>query len=183
MGQAEGMEDRPAPPLQGIHHVRVPASDVGASRNWYREVLGFEAVLDFEEEGGLIGTVLSHHSGLATIGLHLDPERAAALLGFCLLALQAEGQSALYDWESISTPSASDTSACATDISACSSKCPTLTACSCNSTRASIRAATRRNRVPSENRLRAQGATTAGSRDSRLGRATSAIDRDSHGND
>ncbi len=98
MGKAEGMEDRPAPPLQGIHHVRVPATDVEASRNWYREVLGFEAVLDFEEEGGLIGTVLSHHSGVATIGLHLDPERATALRGFCLLALQVEGQTALYDW-------------------------------------------------------------------------------------
>jgi catechol 2,3-dioxygenase-like lactoylglutathione lyase family enzyme len=92
------MHDRSTPLLQGIHHVRVPVSDVATSRDWYREVLGFEAVLDFEEEGGLIGTVLSHHSAVTTIGLHLDPERAAALHGFCLIALQVEGQPALYDW-------------------------------------------------------------------------------------
>jgi catechol 2,3-dioxygenase-like lactoylglutathione lyase family enzyme len=98
LGQACGVNDRPTPVLQGIHHVRVPVSDVGASREWYRDVLGFEAVLDFEEEVGLMGTVLSHRSGLATLGLHLDAERAAAMRGFCLLALQVEGQSALYDW-------------------------------------------------------------------------------------
>jgi catechol 2,3-dioxygenase-like lactoylglutathione lyase family enzyme len=92
------MDYRSAPPLQGIHHVRVPVTDVGASRDWYRDLFGFEALLDFEEEGGLVGTVLGLHSGMATLGLHLDLERAAALRGFCLLALQVEGQPALYDW-------------------------------------------------------------------------------------
>jgi len=55
-------------------------------------------MLDFEDEGGLVGTVLNHNSSAMTIGLHLDPERAAALSGFCLLALQVGDAPALYEW-------------------------------------------------------------------------------------
>jgi len=85
------------PPLLGIHHIRVPATDVGASREWYRDTFGFEPVLDYEEEDGLVGAVLRHPSGLA-VGVHRDRDRAAALSGFCLLALEVGTQAELHDW-------------------------------------------------------------------------------------
>ena len=70
----------------GLHHVRVPVSDVMRSRDWYAEVLGFEPRLCFEEEERVVGVVLDHVSGLS-LGLHHQPQTARALRGFCCVAL------------------------------------------------------------------------------------------------
>ncbi|HLX87545.1 MAG TPA: VOC family protein [Acidimicrobiales bacterium] len=90
------MADNAPPPLNGIHHVRLPVSDVVTSCDWYG-LLGFEPVLDYEEEDQLVGVALRHPSGI-TLGLHLAPDRASALAGFCPLALEVDGQAALEDW-------------------------------------------------------------------------------------
>ena len=89
--------DEPSPPLQGIHHVRIPVSDIIVSRDWYTEVLGFEPVLDYEEEDRIVGVALAGEGGV-TVGLHLDPARARSVAGFCILALQVPGQTALGTW-------------------------------------------------------------------------------------
>ena len=75
-----------APEFVGVHHVRLPVSDVLRSRDWYLDVLGFEPILVVEEEGGVTGVVLEHPCGI-TMGLHLEPRRAAALSAFAALAL------------------------------------------------------------------------------------------------
>lgn len=86
-----------SPVLTGLHHVRLPVSDVLASRDWYVEVLGFETRLDEEEETGVVGAVLAHDSGLV-LGLHLDKERAASLAGFVPLALTVASAASLGSW-------------------------------------------------------------------------------------
>jgi len=91
------MKDEADPPLDGIHHVRVPVSDIAVSREWYPDVLGFVPILDYEEEDRVVGVALAHGSGV-TIGIHLDPPRARALAGFCVLALEVPGQEALAAW-------------------------------------------------------------------------------------
>ncbi|HVX20294.1 MAG TPA: VOC family protein [Acidimicrobiales bacterium] len=83
----------PEPPstfVAGLHDVRIPVSDPWASRDWYVALLGCTAVLDLEEESGVVGVVLRHQSGL-TIGLHRDRVRAVALRGFSVLGLTVEG--------------------------------------------------------------------------------------------
>jgi catechol 2,3-dioxygenase-like lactoylglutathione lyase family enzyme len=91
-----------APPegpwLLGIHHVRLPVSDVTASRDWYREVFGLRVVLDEEEENEVVGSVLAMGDG-TTLGLHHDPHRAEALAGFCLLAVAVGGPEILRAWD------------------------------------------------------------------------------------
>jgi catechol 2,3-dioxygenase-like lactoylglutathione lyase family enzyme len=69
-----------------LHHVRVPVSDVIRSQDWYCDVLGFECRLCVEDEDRVVGVVLDHGSGLS-LGLHLQPQAARALRGFCCLAL------------------------------------------------------------------------------------------------
>ena len=76
----------PAVTFVGLHHVRLPVSDVMRSRDWYADVLGFEPRLSVEDEDHVVGVVVHHHSGLA-IGLHYEPGRARALSGFCSVAL------------------------------------------------------------------------------------------------
>lgn len=63
------------PQFRGIHHLRIPVSDVTASTDWYTEVLGLSALLIDEEENEVVGAVLSVDDGPA-IGLHHDPSRA-----------------------------------------------------------------------------------------------------------
>jgi catechol 2,3-dioxygenase-like lactoylglutathione lyase family enzyme len=81
----------------GVYHVRIPVSDVLRSRDWYAEVLGFDPILDYEEEDRLVGVVLTHPSGV-TLGLHLEPDRIPALRGFAILSLCVNTTSELHQW-------------------------------------------------------------------------------------
>lgn len=74
------------PPVERLHHVRLPVTDVMVSRDWYAEVFGFEPILDIEEEDRVTGVALEHPSGLM-LGVHLAPERARALQGFTVFGL------------------------------------------------------------------------------------------------
>lgn len=85
------------PTTLGIHHVRVPVTDVLRSRDWYAEVLGFEAVLDYEEEDRLVGVVLKLPAGEA-VHLHVQPDFAAAMRGFAILALSVGDLAELELW-------------------------------------------------------------------------------------
>lgn len=87
----------PRPSLVGVHHVRLPVSDVLRSRDWYMDTLGFEPILDFEEAEMLVGVVLEHRCAI-TLGLHLEPERALALSGFSAVALCVGARDHLEDW-------------------------------------------------------------------------------------
>lgn len=81
------MSDRPE--ILGLHHVRLPVSDVLASRDWYVETLGLSPLMVTEEEASVIGEALVHDSGLV-VGLHADPDAARSLEGFCVLALSVD---------------------------------------------------------------------------------------------
>jgi catechol 2,3-dioxygenase-like lactoylglutathione lyase family enzyme len=88
---------RRAPEFVGVHHVRLPVSDVLRSRDWYLDVLGFEPILVLEEEAGVVGVVLEHPCGI-TMGLHLGARRAAALSGFAAVALCVGDRDHLEVW-------------------------------------------------------------------------------------
>ena len=93
---AGGVEPDSSPPdpavaegpveLAGLHGVRIPVSDPLVSKDWYVTLLGLVPVLDLEEEEGVVGVVLRHPLGFV-VGLHREPERAAALRRFAVLGL------------------------------------------------------------------------------------------------
>ena len=85
------------PSMLGVHHVRLPVVDVEASSDWYRTVLGFEILLYEEEEGGVVGAVLRHPSGVV-LGLHQSEAAVVKSLdGFNVLGLTADDLSAWVD--------------------------------------------------------------------------------------
>jgi catechol 2,3-dioxygenase-like lactoylglutathione lyase family enzyme len=92
----DGVVAHQFPPIDGLHHIRIPVTDAWRSRDWYM-ILGFAPLLDFEEEKTLVGVVLRHRSGLV-VGLHQDPVRAEELRGFALLGLAVSDQSQLERW-------------------------------------------------------------------------------------
>jgi catechol 2,3-dioxygenase-like lactoylglutathione lyase family enzyme len=75
-----GLPDAPA--LAGIHHLKLPVTDLSRSREWYFSRLGYQVQMEFVEQGRLMGVALSHPNGGPPLALRLDPERARAAAGF-----------------------------------------------------------------------------------------------------
>lgn len=73
---------RDAPRLAGIHHVKLPVTDLARARDWYEIRLGYRVQIEFVEQGQLMGYVLEHPNGGPALGLRLSPERARASAGF-----------------------------------------------------------------------------------------------------
>jgi catechol 2,3-dioxygenase-like lactoylglutathione lyase family enzyme len=86
-----------SPAVVGLHHLRLPVSDVMRSRDWYSAVFDFEPRLSLEEEDRVVGVVLIHPSGL-TLGLHDAPALARSLRGFCSVALSVGASDDLDHW-------------------------------------------------------------------------------------
>ncbi len=78
--------------------MKIPVSDVPASIKWYRQVLGLEVVIEFTEDGELRGVALDTPAGTTPIALRHDPERAAALAGFDLVALGVPTRDGVHAW-------------------------------------------------------------------------------------
>lgn len=86
------------PELASFHHVKLPVSDVRASSEWYQRVLGLAVDIEFVEDGELRGIALTDSTGTAHIALRHDPERAAALSGFDLVALGVPTRDGVHAW-------------------------------------------------------------------------------------
>jgi catechol 2,3-dioxygenase-like lactoylglutathione lyase family enzyme len=71
-----------APALAGIHHLKLPVTDLDRSREWYLSRLGYQVQMEFVEQGRLMGVALMHPNGGPPLALRLNPERARAAAGF-----------------------------------------------------------------------------------------------------
>jgi catechol 2,3-dioxygenase-like lactoylglutathione lyase family enzyme len=76
-----------APVLAGIHHLKLPVTDLARSLAWYRSRLGYQVQVEFVEQGTLMGCSLAHPAGGPDLGLRLDPDRARAAAGFDYFAI------------------------------------------------------------------------------------------------
>ena len=70
------------PALAGVHHLKLPVTDLTRSREWYQSRLGYQVQIEFVEHCRLMGYVLEHPHGGPSLALRLDPDRARAAAGF-----------------------------------------------------------------------------------------------------
>ena len=84
-----------APALAGIHHLKLPVTDLARSREWYQSRLGYQVQMEFVEQGTLMGYALAHPNGGPPLGLRLSPERARAAAGFDYFAIGVPDKSAM----------------------------------------------------------------------------------------
>ena len=89
------MTSSDAPELDGIHHVKLPVSDLDRSRAWYESRLGYQAGTEFVENGTVMGVVMQHPNGGPYFALRLDPERAARAAGFDYFSIGVPAKAAL----------------------------------------------------------------------------------------
>jgi catechol 2,3-dioxygenase-like lactoylglutathione lyase family enzyme len=83
------------PRLDGVHHLKLPVSDLARSLDWYQSRLGYEETIEFVEGGVLMGVGMRHPDGGPDLGLRLDPERAAAAAGFDYFAIGVPDRAAI----------------------------------------------------------------------------------------
>ncbi len=76
------IDTSPVPRLAGVHHLKLPVSDLERSQRWYASRLGYSVVQEFAEEGIVRGVVMEHPDGGPSFALRLDPARASAAAGF-----------------------------------------------------------------------------------------------------
>ena len=84
-----------APVLAGIHHLKLPVTDLARSLEWYRSRLGYQVQVEFVEQGTLMGCGLAHPAGGPDLGLRLDPGRARAAAGFDYFAIGVPDKAAM----------------------------------------------------------------------------------------
>lgn len=84
--------------LQGLHHVKLPVTDVERTRDWYARVLGFSVELEFVEDGVLMGVAMRDASGTVPLAFRCDPDRAKAMSGFDPIALGVPSVLDLEGW-------------------------------------------------------------------------------------
>jgi len=85
-GNAGAMTLPDGPRVAGIHHLKLPVTDLARSREWYESRLGYRVQVEFVEQGQLMGYVLEHPDGGPVLALRLSPERARAA-GFDYFAI------------------------------------------------------------------------------------------------
>ena len=76
------MDVSDAPVLAGIHHLKLPVTDLARSCDWYQSRLGYQVVAEIVEQGKLMGCAMAHPNGGPRLALRLDPDRARAAAGF-----------------------------------------------------------------------------------------------------
>jgi catechol 2,3-dioxygenase-like lactoylglutathione lyase family enzyme len=84
-----------APLLDGIHHLKLPVSDLERSLAWYQDRLGYLVMKDFVEDGVRMGVAMTHPNGGPDLALRLDPPRATAAAGFDYFAIGVPGLDAI----------------------------------------------------------------------------------------
>lgn len=83
------------PVLEGIHHLKLPVSDIDRSYAWYHEHLGYEAKMEFVESGVLMGIAMGHPNGGPPLALRVDPVRAGCASGFDFFSIGVPGEDAI----------------------------------------------------------------------------------------
>lgn len=89
------MNDDDAPVLDGVHHVKLPVSDLERSRRWYSSRLGYLPLIEFTKGGRTTGLSMVHPNGGPMIGFVLNPGLAQRAAGFDYFSIGVPDKAAL----------------------------------------------------------------------------------------
>jgi catechol 2,3-dioxygenase-like lactoylglutathione lyase family enzyme len=90
-----------APALSGLHHLKIPVSDLDTSLRWYQDVFGAEHLAEFDhfDDDGVRFAVIIAIPGLpTTVELRWAPKAAAAMRECDTITLAVESADALETW-------------------------------------------------------------------------------------
>jgi catechol 2,3-dioxygenase-like lactoylglutathione lyase family enzyme len=83
--------------ITGIHHLKIPVSDLARSRAWYEWVLDFDVQREFPDGDGVVRGVAGAIGGVA-VALRENPEVAKGVSGFDPICFAIPDKSAAIAW-------------------------------------------------------------------------------------
>ena len=88
------------PTLAGIHHVKIPVTDLDRSVSWYDEVFGFRTTLEFPEGDGVVRGVAGEMAGLGRVQVtfRVNPAAAEGCRGFDPISWGVEDKADIERW-------------------------------------------------------------------------------------
>ncbi len=95
------MTQEARPPLAGVHHIKLPVSDLARSLAFYSRLLGAERIpaLDHKKEDGSIFAHICEAPGLgAKLELRLNPKQAEAQRKFDPMTIAVKDRDTLRQW-------------------------------------------------------------------------------------
>ena len=84
--------------ILGLHHVKVPVTDLARSRAWYERVFDLEPKVEFKDADGIVRGVSYLPKGGFALALREYPTLARAMTGFDPFAILVESRQALDTW-------------------------------------------------------------------------------------
>ena len=89
------------PPLAGVHHVKIPVTDLPTSLAWYERVFDFKATIEFPDENGVVRGVGGEVPGVGQlVAMRENPRAAEGCKGFDPFGFAVEGPEDLEAWMS-----------------------------------------------------------------------------------
>lgn len=88
------------PELAGIHHVKMPVTDLDRSRDWYGRVLGFKVTYEFQDADGVVRGVAGEVPGLgdSMLCLRVNSQAAQGCQGFDPVSFAVRDKADMEAW-------------------------------------------------------------------------------------
>jgi catechol 2,3-dioxygenase-like lactoylglutathione lyase family enzyme len=83
--------------VTGIHHLKIPVSDLARSRAWYTRALGMTVEFEFPDGDGVVRGVAGRVSGIP-VALRENPEAAKGISGFDPICFSIADRAAAEAW-------------------------------------------------------------------------------------
>lgn len=86
--------------LAGVHHVKIPVTDLARSLHWYRRVLGLRPTLEFRDADGVVRGFSGEVPGLSPtlVGLRVNATAAEGSRGFDPVSFAVHTRDDLQAW-------------------------------------------------------------------------------------
>lgn len=86
--------------LAGVHHVKIPVTDLARSLDWYRRVFGLRPTIEFREADGVVRGFAGEIPGLdpTVVGLRVNPAAAEGNRGFDPVSFAVRTRDDLEAW-------------------------------------------------------------------------------------
>lgn len=84
--------------ILGLHHVKLPVTNLSRSRAWYERVFELEPNIEFPDGDGIVRGVSYRAKGGFALALRENPALALSMTGFDPLAIMVESREDIEAW-------------------------------------------------------------------------------------
>jgi catechol 2,3-dioxygenase-like lactoylglutathione lyase family enzyme len=93
------MSNTPVGEVLGIHHIKIPVSNLVVSRKWYERLFELEPLMEFrDDDDGIVRGVVYRSMGDLSLSLRENPSAARGMAGFDPFAIMLRGRADIEHW-------------------------------------------------------------------------------------